>query len=61
MKVLRGLAETIRRCRPNIYIEVDHENSQAFSEFLAASNYRVELRLKHYDFNENFLILPNTQ
>ena len=61
MKVLRGLAETIRRCRPKIYIEVDQENSQAFSEFLAASNYRVELRLKHYDFNENFLILPNTQ
>jgi FkbM family methyltransferase len=61
IKVLLGLTETIQRCRPSIYIEVDNKNAHAFVEFVAKSNYRVELRHNHYGHNKNFFILPVKQ
>lgn len=61
IKVLSGLVETIKRCRPTIYIEVDNSSMEGFMAFLDQSSYRIELRHKHYVPNENFLILPKEQ
>jgi FkbM family methyltransferase len=58
IKVLHGLSDTIRRCRPTIYVEVADENGEAFLDFVSQTRYRIELRHRNYGSNENFLILP---
>lgn len=41
MKVLNGLKETIARCRPILFVEVDHTNEQPFRAFLDAAGYEI--------------------
>jgi FkbM family methyltransferase len=59
IKVLSGLANTIQKHRPTIYVEIDERNKSEFEDFLRKANYRIEKRHKNYPANENFLILPN--
>ena len=55
---LTGLDQTIRRCRPTMFIEVDNQNTLAFQLWLNKNGYVVAERYKRYTANENFLIVP---
>jgi FkbM family methyltransferase len=58
MKALGGLAQTIARCRPRIFIELDRANKDAFVEWIKANHYEIRARFRRYRVNENFLLVP---
>ncbi|NEY89031.1 FkbM family methyltransferase [Tabrizicola oligotrophica] len=58
MQVLRGLSQTITRCRPVIFIEVDEANRAEFLAWVAVSGYAIADTFRRYPVNENFLIKP---
>jgi len=58
MQVLAGLSETIARCRPVVFIEVDEVNREAFLAWVAANAYEVAATFRRYPVNENFLLKP---
>jgi FkbM family methyltransferase len=58
MAVLAGLADTITRHRPTIFVEVDQVNRAAFLDWVTAQDYAVKARFRRYRANENFLIVP---
>ena len=59
MMVLNGLYETMARCRPPAMIEVDNENTEAFSLFCKRLDYRIVEQRSPYRDNTYFMILPN--
>lgn len=58
MQVLGGLAETVARCRPRFFIEVDEVNRAAFLAWVEANRYEVAATFRRYAVNENFLLKP---
>ena len=58
IEVLSGLQQTIRRCRPLLFIEVDETNRTAFNRWMAAERYAVIFETRHYGANVNFLVQP---
>lgn len=58
MQALAGLRDTIARCRPLMFIEVDRANRDAFAEWMASVDYAPRARHKRYRLSENFLIGP---
>jgi len=58
LEVLAGLEQTIGRCRPPIFIEVDDGNLERFSQTLEYLKYRIVERHKLHPENENFMIIP---
>lgn len=61
MQVLGGLSQTLSRCRPVIFIEVDERNRAAFLEWVAANRYEIAATFRRYPVNENFLLKPATK
>jgi FkbM family methyltransferase len=58
MAALAGLARTVDRDRPMMYVEVDDANAEDFRGWVARADYRVLARRRTYPVNENFLIGP---
>ena len=58
MAVLRGLVQTIERCRPPMMIEVDDTNLEEFERFCSEHRYRSVASMKPYRANTYFLALP---
>lgn len=58
LQVLGGLAETVARCRPVIFIEVDEANRDGFLSWVDAHGYEVAATFRRYKVNENFLLKP---
>jgi FkbM family methyltransferase len=58
IQALAGLAKTIARCRPTIFVEVDRANRAAFQDWVTANRYLVAARFRRYRVNENFLLQP---
>lgn len=58
MQALGGLTQTIARCRPRIFIELDRTNKDAFGPWVKANHYEIKARFKRYRVNENFLLVP---
>lgn len=56
MEILAGLAQTILRDRPQIFIEVDNANRATFDAWVSAQGYQVTQSFKRYRANENFLL-----
>ncbi len=61
MQVLAGLAETIARCRPRIFIEVDDVNNAAFLAWVEDNRYSIAATYRRYRVNENYLLVPKTK
>jgi FkbM family methyltransferase len=59
LRALVGLKQTIARCRPVMFIEVDNVNNKDFHDWVATSGYRVETSFQRYPSNVNYLIVPN--
>jgi FkbM family methyltransferase len=58
MAVLDGLARTIARCRPPIFIEVFDESIAALEQWAAANGYRVAETYRRYLACKNFMLVP---
>jgi FkbM family methyltransferase len=56
--VLKGLQSTIARDRPIILIEVNNSNLKSFHSWIATRGYAIKERIKRYEVNENFLLMP---
>jgi len=59
IEVLRGLTETIVRCKPRLFVEVEDVSIPQFQSFCAGLNYRTVETYKRYAVNTNFLIVPS--
>ncbi len=55
---LSGLEETIARCRPMLFVEVDHSNRGAFDELMARYRYACAEEHKASRVNQNLLMVP---
>lgn len=58
LAVLAGLEKTIARDRPIIYIEVNNVNLRKFTSWTEKHQYVIRERIKRYDVNENYLLVP---
>lgn len=58
MDVLAGLEETVARCRPLLFIEVDNENDDAFLAWCKARDYAPRYEVRRYRTNKNYLMQP---
>lgn len=58
VKVLRGLADTVKQHRPLMYVEVDDKNAAEFKQWCADSQYAVLTTHRIYERNENYMISP---
>lgn len=58
MQALGGLAQTIARCRPRIFIELDRGNKESFGKWVKDNHYEIRARFRRYRVNENFLLVP---
>jgi FkbM family methyltransferase len=58
VQALSGLTETIARCRPMLFIEVDNRNAESFKTWVGASGYRIEASFQRYRTNVNHLVIP---
>ena len=58
VEVLKGLARTIRRCRPRIFIEVEPRNEAAFQAHIRGLGYRIGDAYEHYDDPVTYLLDP---
>jgi FkbM family methyltransferase len=56
LKVLAGMATSIARNRPKIFIEVDAVNQPGFDEWLLLNHYRVVETFQRYERNTNYLV-----
>lgn len=58
MQVLGGLTQTLERCRPVIFVEVDEANRADFLAWVEANHYDIAATFRRYPVNENFLLKP---
>ncbi len=58
LEVLNGLVGTIEKHSPHLYVEVDTKNTQAVQSWIETVGYSVCERIKHYETNENLLLVP---
>jgi FkbM family methyltransferase len=56
--VLRGLAATLARDRPPVFLELDHTNRPAFDDWLAEAHYIIAHEGPRYPANQDLLVLP---
>jgi FkbM family methyltransferase len=58
LRVLKGLAATVARWRPPMFIEVENGNAAGFAEWLAANGYAIVRSHRRYAANENHMVVP---
>lgn len=58
MEVIAGLDQTIRRCRPLLFVEVDDVNADEFLSWCRQENYGVVFETRQYRSNANYLVRP---
>ena len=59
MLALAGLKETLKRCRPNLMVEVTQENYDAFEQYVAVVGYEIET-LREIEGNKNYFMRPKS-
>jgi FkbM family methyltransferase len=60
LQVLEGLGDTIRRWRPNMFIEVMQANTDAFLAWVSGAAYQVAATIQRYEGVVNYLLVPAT-
>lgn len=56
MQVLRGLQDTLARCKPILFVEVDNKCEAEFQEWLAAGTGKIIRTFNRYENNTNYLL-----
>jgi methyltransferase FkbM-like protein len=59
MDALHSLEQTIQRCRPTIFLEVDNYNHDVFVTWCNDHKYGVAETFKRYEWNVNYLMVPS--
>ena len=59
MDALKSLEQTIKRCRPTIFVEVDNYNHDVFVTWCDEHKYLVVETSKRYEWNGNYLLAPS--
>lgn len=59
MDAIKSLEQTIQRCRPTIFVEVDKDNHEVFVTWSDDHKYRVKETFKRYEWNVNYLLIPS--
>lgn len=57
MQVLRSMSETIARCKPRIFVEVDDVNMAKFEAWASDNDYQSVATYRRYRTNENHLLV----
>jgi FkbM family methyltransferase len=57
MQVLRSMSETVARCKPRIFVEVDDVNLTEFQAWKSENNYESAATFRRYRTNENHLLV----
>jgi FkbM family methyltransferase len=58
LQALEGLDETIERCRPTLFVEVENEHIEAFNCFCTSHGYEIIEEFRRYQLCTNFLAVP---
>ncbi len=58
MDVLAGLAGTISKERPLIFIEIDNTHVEAFQSWIKANDYVIVRKYRRHAVNENYMVMP---
>ena len=58
LRALVGLQETINRCRPPLFVEVENGNIAGFHAFCDAHDYQIAEEYRRYPVCTNFLAVP---
>ncbi len=56
MDVLHGIGDTLKRCQPKMFIEVDDVNDAAFNTWVEENGFTILDTFKRYKTNKNYLI-----
>lgn len=59
LETLRGLEKTIKRCMPNMFIEVNNEHDEEFREMMHEYNYEIVFESINYLTSKNYIVCPN--
>jgi FkbM family methyltransferase len=58
MEVLKGLSQTIARCRPVMFVEVDDKQRAEFENYCRSERYSIEWENRPYTGMANLLLRP---
>ena len=56
--VIKGLRQTLSRCKPTVFVEIDRENNDAFCALMAELGYTEALEVRKLRFNRNAIFIP---
>lgn len=59
ISVLEGLSETIKKHRPNLFVEVDNKNETKFTDWLNENGYEKRDKFKRHTLNCNYIAGPS--
>jgi FkbM family methyltransferase len=59
MDALKSLEQTIQRCRPTIFVEVDNYNRDKFMTWCRSHKYTIVETTKRYEWNVNYLLVDS--
>lgn len=59
LETLRGLKKTIKRCMPNMFVEVNTEHDEAFREMMDEYDYKIVFWSRNYSTSMNYIVCPN--
>jgi FkbM family methyltransferase len=58
MDALKSLEQTIQRCRPTIFVEVDNHNHGVFVKWCDDNKYSSVVTFRQYEWNVSYLLVP---
>lgn len=56
--VIRGLKETIKRCKPNMFIEIEDEHYEEFEKLMREYGYIIIFESRNYHHCRNCIVCP---
>ena len=58
MRALAGLAMTISKWRPSVFVEIDNSNTENFVVWTKTNGYEIVSKYRRYRSSENYMVVP---
>jgi FkbM family methyltransferase len=58
IETIRGIDKTIRKCRPNMFVEVETSNDETFRDVMKEYNYVIVFESQNYMTCKNYIVCP---
>jgi FkbM family methyltransferase len=58
LKALAGLAGTISKWRPSLFVEIDNSNAENFIAWTKTNGYKIVSKYRRYHSSENYMVVP---